>query len=172
MAAVVTALRILVFLYARISEDPLDQRRGVGRQIKDLRRWALEDIGGEVAGEWIENDRSAHSGEERPEYDKMMAAALAAAQQPGVRVFVGAYHPSRLWRQRVERAQAIEDLRAVKAFVGFESGGYFNMAKASDRSQLANLGESDTAESEVKSERVTRAALERAEEGGAEAHRA
>lgn len=167
MAAVVSALRILVFLYARISEDPLDQRRGVGRQIKDLRRWAIEDIGGEIAGEWVENDRSAHSGEERPEYDKMMAAALAAAQQPGVRVVVGAYHPSRLWRQRVERAQAIEDLRAVKAFVGFESGGYFNMAKASDRSQLANLGESDTAESEVKSERVQRAALERAEEGQA-----
>lgn len=167
MTAVVSALRILVFLYARISEDPLDQRRGVGRQIKDLRRWAVEDIGGEIAGEWVENDRSAHSGEARPEYDKMLAAALAAAQQPGVRVVIGAYHPSRLWRQRVERAQAIEELRAVKAFVGFESGGYFNMAKASDRSQLANLGESDTAESEVKSERVTRAALERAEEGRA-----
>nr|WP_237524490.1 recombinase family protein [Streptomyces sp. SID5643] len=41
------------------------------------------------------------------------------------------------------------------------------MAKASDRSQLANLGESDTAESEVKSERVARAALERAQEGRA-----
>ncbi|MFF9861134.1 recombinase family protein [Streptomyces tendae] len=167
MVATVTALRILLFLYARISDDPRDLKRGVNRQMKDLRRWAVEDIGGEIAGEWIENDRSAHSGEERPEYEKMMAAALAAAQQPGVRVIVGAYHPSRLWRQRVERAQAIEDLRQVKAFVAFESGGYFNMAKASDRSQLANLGESDTAESEVKSERVTRAALERAEEGRA-----
>ncbi|MFF3891805.1 recombinase family protein [Streptomyces sp. NPDC001812] len=167
MAATVTALRILLFLYARISEDPRDLKRGVNRQMKDLHRWALEEIGGEVAGEWIENDRSAHSGEERPEYEKMMAAALAAAQQPGVRVIVAAYHPSRLWRRRVERAQAIEDLRQVKAFVAFESGGYFNMARASDRSQLANLGESDTAESEVKSERVTRAALERAEEGRA-----
>ncbi|MEU7380937.1 recombinase family protein [Streptomyces sp. NPDC042207] len=167
MAAIVAQLRIMIFLYARISEDPRDLRRGVKRQMKDLLRWAVEDIGGEIAGEWIENDRSAHNGEERPEYDKMMAAALAAAQQPGVRVIVAAYHPSRLWRQRVERAQAIEDLRAVKAHVAFESGGHFNMAKASDRSQLANLGESDTAESEVKSERVTRAALERAEEGRA-----
>ncbi|MGC2997404.1 recombinase family protein [Streptomyces sp. G35A] len=167
MVANVTALRILLFLYARISLDPRDLKRGVNRQMKDLHRWALEEIGGEIAGEWIENDRSAHSGEERPEYEKMMAAALTAAKQPGVRVIVAAYHPSRLWRQRVERAQAIEDLRQVKAFVAFESGGYFNMAKASDRSQLANLGESDTAESEVKSERVTRAALERAEEGRA-----
>ncbi|MFJ7242347.1 recombinase family protein [Streptomyces olivaceus] len=167
MAATVTALRILLFLYARISDDPRDLKRGVNRQMKDLHRWATEEIGGEIAGEWIENDRSAHSGEARPEYDKMMAAALAAAQQAGVRVIVAAYHPSRLWRQRVERAQAIEDLRAVKAFVGFEAGGMFNMAKASDRSQLANLGESDTQESEVKSERVARAALERAEEGRA-----
>ncbi|GAB3169782.1 recombinase family protein [Streptomyces incanus] len=167
MTALVAQLRILIFLYARISEDPREQRRGVGRQMKDLRRWAADDLGGEIAGEWTENDVSAHTGEERPEYDAMMAAALAAARQPGVRVIIGAYHPSRLWRRRVERAQAIEDLRAVKAFVAFESGGYFNMAKASDRSQLANLGESDTAESEVKSERVARAALERAEEGRA-----
>ncbi|MFC9637127.1 recombinase family protein [Streptomyces mirabilis] len=167
MAAIVTQLRILIFLYARISLDPRDQKRGVKRQLKDLHRWAVEELTGEIAGEWVDNDLSAHTGEERPGYDEMMAAALTAAQQPNVRVIVAAYHPSRLWRRRVERAQAIEDLRAVKAFVAFESGGYFNMAKASDRSQLANLGESDTAESEVKSERVTRAALERAEEGRA-----
>ncbi|WSU55903.1 recombinase family protein [Streptomyces sp. NBC_01092] len=134
--------------------------------MKDLHAWAAE-LGGEVAGEWTDNDLSAHTGEERPGYDQLMAAALTAATQPGVRVIVAAYHPSRLWRRRVERAQAIEDLRQVKAFVAFESGGYFNMGKASDRSQLANLGESDTAESEVKSERVARAARERAEEGRA-----
>lgn len=166
MAATVTQLRILIFLYARISEDPRDQKRGVKRQMKDLYAW-VADLGGEIAGEWTDNDLSAHSGEQRPGYDQLMAAALAAAAQPGVRVIVAAYHPSRLWRRRVERAQAIEDLRQVKAFVAFESGGYFNMSKASDRSQLANLGESDTAESEVKSERVTRDALERAEEGRA-----
>jgi len=166
MVAIVTQLRTLIFLYARISEDPRDQRRGVKRQMKDLYQWA-EELGGEIAGEWTDNDLSAHSGEQRPGYDALMAAALEAAAQPGVRVIVAAYHPSRLWRRRVERAQAIEDLRQAKAFVAFESGGYFNMAKASDRSQLANLGESDTAESEVKSERVTREALERAEEGRA-----
>lgn len=166
MAADVAQLRVLIFLYARISLDPRDQKRGVGRQMKDLHQWAT-DMGGEIAGQWTDNDISAHTGEERPDYDEMMAAAMAAAMQPGVRVIVAAYHPSRLWRRRVERAQAIEDLRRVKAFVAFESGGYFNMAKASDRSQLANLGESDTAESEVKSERVARAARERAEEGRA-----
>ncbi|MCC3654721.1 recombinase family protein [Streptomyces sp. S07_1.15] len=158
--------RTLVFLYARISEDPRDRRRGVNRQMSDLRTFS-EENGWEVGGEYIENDVSAHSGEGRPEYDRLMADALEAATEPGVRVIVAGYHPSRVWRRRVERAQAIEDLRHAGCWVAFESGGLFNMAKASDRSQLANLGESDTAESEVKSERVARAALERAQEGRA-----
>ncbi|NUQ96391.1 MAG: recombinase family protein [Streptomyces sp.] len=158
--------RTLAFLYARISEDPRDRRRGVNRQMSDLRAFS-EENGWEVGGEYIENDVSAHSGEERPEYDRLMADAIEAARDPSVRVIVAGYHPSRVWRRRVERAQAIEDLRNAKCWVAFESGGLFNMAKASDRSQLANLGESDTAESEVKSERVARAALERAQEGRA-----
>lgn len=158
--------RTIAFLYARISEDPRDKRRGVNRQMDDLRTFA-DESGWEVGGEFIENDVSAHTGEDRPKYDAMMAAAITAAAEPGVRVVVVGYHPSRVWRRRVERAQAIEDLRHAGAWVAFGSGGLFNMAKASDRSQLANLGESDTAESEVKSERVARAALERAQEGRA-----
>ncbi|KUN03943.1 hypothetical protein AQI95_21120 [Streptomyces yokosukanensis] len=164
MTVTLGIIRTLVFLYARISEDPRDKRRGVKRQLEDLRRFAA-DNNWEVGGEYVENDVSAHSGEERPEYDRLMADVLAAATQPGTRVILAGYHPSRVWRRRVERAQAIEDLRSARCFVAFESGGFFNMTKASDRSQLANLGESDTAESEVKSERVARAALERAQEG-------
>ncbi|MFK0217768.1 recombinase family protein [Streptomyces vinaceus] len=166
MKTLALVLRTIVFLYARISDDPQDRRRGVNRQMTDLRAFAHEN-GWEIGGEYIENDVSAHSGEERPEYDRLMADAIEAARQPGVRVIVAGYHPSRVWRRRVERAQAIEDLRQAKCWVAFESGGLFNMAKASDRSQLASLGESDTAESEVKSERVQRAALERAQEGRA-----
>lgn len=160
------AIRTLVYLYARISEDPRDRKRGVRRQMQDLERYAAEELGGEVAGRYEENDVSAHAEVERPKYDAMMAAAIAAAG-PGVRVIIAAYHPSRLWRRAVERAQAIEDLRKVNAWVAFESGGLFNLSKATDRSQLRQIGESDTAESEVKSERVARAARERAEEGRA-----
>ncbi|MGV9707448.1 recombinase family protein [Streptomyces sp. NPDC003483] len=166
MAATLGTIRTLAFLYARISEDPRDKRRGVKRQMEDLYTFAA-DNSWEIGGEYIENDVSAASGEERPEYDRLMADVIAAAAEPGTRVILAGYHPSRVWRRRVERAQAIEDLRAARCFVAFESGGLFNMTKASDRSQLANLGESDTAESEVKSERVARAALERAQEGRA-----
>lgn len=164
----VTIMRTLIFLYARISEDPRDKKRGVRRQMQDLEQYAAEELGGEVAGRYTENDVSAHADVERPQYDLLMAAAIAAAG-PGVRIIIAAYHPSRLWRRPVERAQAIEDLRKVNAWIGFESGGLFNLSKATDRSQLRQIGESDTAESEVKSERVARAARERAEEGRANA---
>lgn len=162
-----TQVKTLIYLYARISEDPRDRKRGVRRQLKDLRQFA-EELGGEIAGEFEENDVSAF--DDRPKYRIMMAMAIDAAAQPGVRVIIAAYHPSRLWRQRVERAQAIEDMRKARMIVTFERGGYYDMTKASDRSQLASAGESDTSESEVKSERVARAALERAQEGRANGH--
>lgn len=95
--------RTLVFLYARISEDPRDRRRGVNWQMCDLRTFS-EENGWEVGGEYIENDVSAHSGEERPEYDRLMADAIEAAKEPAVRAIVAGYHPSRVWRRRVERA--------------------------------------------------------------------
>jgi site-specific DNA recombinase len=158
--------RNLAFLYARISEDPRDQRRGVKRQLQDLHAFA-DDSGWDIGGEFIENDVSAHADVERPQYDLLMEAATAAAADKDMRVIIVAYHASRLWRRRVERAQAIEDLRKAGMFVAFESGGMYDLRKASQRSQLAQVGENDTAESEVKSERVARAALERAQEGRA-----
>lgn len=160
---------VLALAYSRISEDPLDQRRGVKRQQSDLRTHC-DGEGWRLYAEFTDNDLSAHSGEERPGYDQMMAAAIELgprAKAAGKKVVILAYHPSRLWRRRVERAQAIEDLRRVGVFVAFESGGFYDLGKASQRSQLAQVGENDTAESEVKSERVARAARERAEEGRA-----
>lgn len=160
---------VIALAYSRISEDPLDQRRGVKRQQGDLRAHCTAEAW-HLHAEFADNDLSAHTGEERPGYDQLMTAAVELgprAAAAGKKLVVLAYHPSRLWRRRAERAQAIEDLRRAKCFVAFESGGYFDLGKATDRSQLASLGEGDTLESEVKSERVARAALERAQEGRA-----
>lgn len=159
------------WLYARISEDPREQRRGVERQLRDLRAHARKH-GWEICGEFSDNDLSAHKDEERPGYDQVMAAVIEAAPdlvKAGEQVVLLGYHPSRVWRRRVERAQAIEDLRRAKVCVAFEAGGFFDMTKATERSQLSQVGESDTLESEVKSERVAREALARAEEGRANA---
>jgi site-specific DNA recombinase len=157
---------LIVFLYARISEDPREQKRGVKRQLDDLRAFADSRPDWQKGGEFCDNDISAMSGEDRPDYNRLMAAVHAAAAA-GHRPVIAAYHPSRLWRSRAERALAIEELRTLRAFVALESGGFFDLTKATDRSQLANLGESDTLESEVKGERVARTALERAREGRA-----
>ncbi|WP_280697915.1 recombinase family protein [Kitasatospora sp. GP82] len=161
--------KVLALAYSRISEDPLDQRRGVKRQREDLRAHCdAEDW--HLYAEFSDNDLSALSGDERPDYDRLMATAIELgphAAKAGKKVVVLAYHSSRLWRNRVERAQAIEDLRRVGAFVAFEAGGFYDLTKASQRSALAQAGENDTTESEVKGERVERAALERAQEGRA-----
>ncbi|MEU0411707.1 recombinase family protein [Streptomyces griseorubiginosus] len=162
-------MQVECWIYARISDDPREQRRGVERQLRDLRAHAQQQ-GWEVRGEFHDNDISAHKDEDRPGYNDLMDAVLAAMPQvrgEGKRGVILGLHPSRLWRRRVERAQAIEDLRQAKACVAFETGGFFDMSKATERSQLANLGESDTLESEVKAERVAREALARAEEGRA-----
>jgi DNA invertase Pin-like site-specific DNA recombinase len=161
-----TILKLVVLLYARISLDPRDQKRGVRRQLEDLRAFSSLHPTWQPGGEFWDNDISALNGDERPDYDKLMAKARAVAET-GARPVIAAYHPSRLWRNRPERALAIEELRKLRAFVAFESGGFFDLTKATDRSQLANLGESDTLESEVKGERVARTALERAQEGRA-----
>ncbi|TQJ48276.1 hypothetical protein FBY34_7730 [Streptomyces sp. SLBN-115] len=53
--------------------------------MSDLRPFS-EENGREVGGEYVENDVSAHSGEERPAYDRLTADAIEAAREPGVRV--------------------------------------------------------------------------------------
>ncbi|MFJ8935377.1 recombinase family protein [Streptomyces sp. NPDC102365] len=148
-------------LYARISEDPREQERGVKRQVQDLRAFA-QLKGWTVVDVFTDNDISAYTGDERPGYEALMARIA----EGGIDVVVG-LHPSRLWRRRVERALAIDTFHLHGLSVAFETGGHFDCTKAVERSQLATVGESDTLESEVKAERVAREALARAEEGRA-----
>ncbi|WP_374212050.1 recombinase family protein [Streptomyces sp. C10-9-1] len=75
------ALRTVAFLYARISEDPRDRRRGINRQMSDLRTFSQENTW-ETGGEYVENDVSAHSGEDHPEDDRLMSDAIEAAREP------------------------------------------------------------------------------------------
>ncbi|MGW5467706.1 recombinase family protein [Streptomyces chartreusis] len=164
-----SSMEVECWLYARISEDPREQERGVQRQLKDLRAHAQTN-GWTVRGEFYDNDISAFTEEERPGYNKLMETVLAEMPQvrdEGKRGVILALHSSRVWRRRVQRAQAIDDLKNAQGCVAFETGGFFDMTKATERSLLAQAGEADTQESEVKAERVAREALARAEEGRA-----
>lgn len=146
-------------IYARISEDKAGEARGVARQIDDARALAA-DRGWEVVGEFTDNDISAYTGKHRPGY-----AALMAAVEAGEVDRIVVYMTSRLWRSRKERAAAMETLERLRVSVTPVSGTELDFATASGRMVAGLLGEFDTAESAIKSERVARAAEQRAREG-------
>src|SRR5581483_1803081 len=148
-------------VYARISEDDLGTEKGVFRQLEDGRGLSGAR-GGRVVAEFSDNDLSALNGAYRPEYEALMAA-VSAGQIDRIIVF----HTSRLWRNRRERAEGIERLRAAGVSVLAVKGPELDLTTASGRMMAGILGEFDTAESEIKGERVARAALQRAQEGRA-----
>jgi len=148
-------------LYARISEDPLGLERGVSRQLEDGRS-LITSRGWEPVGEYVDNDLSALSGKRRPQYQALMAA-VAEGQVDRIVT----YMQSRLWRNRRERAEAIELLRARRVGVVCVKGPELDLSSVTGRMLAGLLGEFDTHESEVKGERVARAALSRALAGQA-----
>ncbi len=147
-------------LYARISEDPLGLEKGVTRQIDDGRAF-IESRGWEVTGEYVDNDLSALC-KRRPQYEALM---VAVERDEVDRIVT--YMQSRLWRNRRERAEAIELLRARRVGVVCVKGPELDLSSATGRMLAGLLGEFDTHESEVKGERVARAAEARARAGQA-----
>jgi DNA invertase Pin-like site-specific DNA recombinase len=146
-------------IYARISQDDTGAGAGVARQIEDARALAASR-GWEVMGEFTDNDVSAYTGANRPGYGALMAAVEAREVD---RIVV--YMTSRLWRSRKERAGAMETLERLRVGVAPVSGTELDFATASGRMVAGILGEFDTAESAIKSERVARASDQRAREG-------
>lgn len=148
-----------VAVYARISEDELGLEEGVTRQLEDARALATQR-GWTVVAELQDNDLSATNGKHRPGYDALMRAAEAGGFDRII-----AYHTSRVWRNRVERAQGIDLLKKAGVSLTTVKGPELDLSTAAGRGMAGLLGEFDTMESEIKSERVARAALQRAESG-------
>jgi len=150
-------------LYARISLDALGTEKGVARQLEDARQLA-EQRGWTVADQYVDNDVSAFNGDARKAYQRLMADAEAGKFERIV-----CYMTSRLWRNRAERGQAINRLGRLKIGVAAVRGPELDLSQASGRMLADILGSMDTMESEQLSERVQRAALQRAREGRAHA---
>lgn len=154
-----------VAVYCRISEDPRLTEHGVTRQRQDCESLAAAR-GWEVVGVWTDNDVAVLRGDaHRPHYDAMLAAV-----QRGEVTRIVAYGLGRLWRNRRERAEAIDILKRQRVSVTLVKGSDLDMTSAAGRSYAGVLGEMDTMESELKAERVARAALQRAEQGRANGH--
>ncbi|MDT3438365.1 recombinase family protein [Pseudofrankia sp. BMG5.37] len=147
--------------YGRISDDPLGIDKGVDGQLADGRalapRYALR-----IVQEFRDDDISALRGAHRPGYE-----ALVAAISAGTAKVIIVYQTSRLWRNREERAAAIGLFGRHGVRIIATKGPHLDLSTASGRGLTGLLGEFDTMESEIKSERVTSEAARRAAEGRA-----
>jgi site-specific DNA recombinase len=148
-----------VALYARISEDTTGEKVGVARQLEACRELA-ESRGWAIIAELTDNDVSALTGKHRPGYDQVLALV-----SEGQLDHVVVWQTSRLLRNRKERAAAIELFGKQRVGIITVKGQDLDLSTAYGRGMAGMLGEFDTMESEVKSERVAAAAADRARHG-------
>ncbi|GAB3766362.1 recombinase family protein [Nocardioides ginsengisegetis] len=146
-------------LYARISEDVTGEGVGVRRQLDACRDLAIAR-GWIVVAEATDNDVSALRGKHRPGYAQVLDLVRAGEVE-----FVVVWQTSRLLRNRRERAEAIELLGRQRVGIITVKGQDLDLSNAYGRGMAGMLGEFDTMESEVKSERVAAAAADRARNG-------
>lgn len=146
-------------VYARISADRGGEAVGVARQVKEASALAARS-GWTVVAVIEDNDLPAFRGGDRPGYAEVLRLVrLGMVDQ------VVVYQTSRLVRSRRERAEAIELLAARRVGIIAVKGVSFDLSTAYGRGQAGLLGEFDTMESEVQSERIASAALDRAQRG-------
>lgn len=145
-------------VYLRISQDRHGLELGVERQREDCE--ALCKQRGWTPIVFADNDISAYTKVRRPQYERLMAEVDAG----GIGAIV-TYQTSRLWVKRVERARDIERLKRAGVSVVPVKGPEIDMTTAYGRAMAGLLGEFDTMEREVKSERQQREARQRAEQG-------
>lgn len=146
-------------IYARISEDVTGERAGVERQLTDARELARAR-GWQIIAEQADNDISALKGKHRPGYEGILRLVEAGAID-----YVIVWQTSRLLRNRKERAAAIDLFGRKRVGIITVKGQDLDLSSAYGRGMAGLLGEFDTMESEVKSERVAAAAADRAKRG-------
>lgn len=142
-------------VYLRLSKDRLGTELGVDRQREDC-----QTIAAPSAREFIDNDTSASTGGPRPGYEALMSAVARGEVK---RIIV--WTTGRLWRNRRERAEGIEVLKAAKAQVTPFKGPALDCTTAAGRVLIGLLGELDSWEVDTMGERLEREVRQRAEDG-------
>jgi DNA invertase Pin-like site-specific DNA recombinase len=113
-----------------------------------------------VVEEVSDNDLSALTGRHRPGYERVLDLVRSGAIG-----YVIVWQTSRLLRNRRERAAAIELFGRQRVGILTVKGQDLDLSTAYGRGMAGLLGEFDTMESEVKSERVAAEAADRARHG-------
>jgi site-specific DNA recombinase len=146
-------------IYARISSDPEGDRLGVTRQVDDCRALA-ERKGWSVAGEYVDDDRSAWSGKLRPEYERMLGDMRAGAIDA-----VLVWHPDRLHRRPIELEEFVDVCKLARITEVAYVGGDLPVS-ADDGLLLARILAAVASDASAKtSKRIKRKNAERAEKG-------
>lgn len=156
-----TGQNIRAACYCRISSDPSDKREGVDRQREDTS--ALCEVKGWTpAAYYIDNDRSASSGKERPEWERLLADVKAGRIDA-----IAAWDQDRGWRMMHE----LESLRRFFTGLGREiklaTTGQGDIDLYSPTGVLAAQIKTAVSEHEIAMMRVRqrRAARQKAEQG-------
>jgi DNA invertase Pin-like site-specific DNA recombinase len=147
--------------YCRISSDPDDKREGVDRQRKDttalceLKGWSPVDF-------YVDNDRSASSGKERPQWDRLLADIKAGKVDA-----IAAWDQDRGWRLMTELEELRRFFTALGRRVPLATTGQGDVDLYSPTGVLAAQIKTAVSEHEIAmlKVRIKRAAREKAEKG-------
>lgn len=146
-------------IYTRISRDTKGEGLGVQRQLEDCRKLA-ERIGARIVEEYSDNDISAFSGRQRPQYETMLADIAAGRVD-----LIIAWNSDRLHRQTKELERYMDlclprgvDTHTVQA-------GILEFTTANGRMVAKMLGAVSQQESELKGERIRRQKAQAARAG-------
>lgn len=145
----------------RISSDPKDRREGVDRQREDTS--ALCEVKGwEAARYYIDNDRSASNGRDRPEWDRLLADIKAGDIDA-----IAAWDQDRGWRMMSELEELRRFFKSLGRRVQFATTGQGDIDLYSPTGVLAVQIKTAVSEHEIAMMRVRmlRAARQKAEQG-------
>ncbi|MEV4837027.1 recombinase family protein [Nonomuraea sp. NPDC049486] len=146
--------------YCRISYDKRGDAEGVETQhLENIE--SAEELGEEITATYVDNDLSAFSGVERPDYQRLLSDMAAGK----VRLII-VRHADRLHRDVEEVTQFIKVARAckVKLYSGMK-GSFYNLEKAAGRKELVADTLSASYESDHRGERVSDARKRQARNG-------
>ena len=152
-------LPLAAALYARISSDPSGTGLGVARQLEDCQRLA-KSRGWTIAEEYVDNDVSAYSGVDRPEYTRMMRDI-----ELGLRDAVIVYNIDRLTRRPRELEDFVELAERVQLTTLATVTGDFDLGNDQGLFVARMMSAVAAQESARKSARLRRKMRERAENG-------
>ncbi len=146
-------------IHVRISDDKAGDELGVQRQLHDCRALAHQ-LGWHVVEEYVENSVSAHSGDARPTYDRLLDDLGSGHLDALI-----AWHPDRIYRRPQDLEGLIDVVEGCGAPIRCVMTGEIDLTTASGRMVARQLGVAARYEGERKAERLVSKHEELARDG-------